>query len=74
MKLVELKTKVKHDSQTFYVGERRMLDDDTAAYFIKHGWADAVESKVEERKLTPPDTAVTLEVQDGNHRSKTKVY
>lgn len=71
-KMVEMKSKVKHDGQVFYPGERRVLDQETAAYFEKHGWATTVEVSVAE---SVPASAgeVTLDVHGGKHSSKSKV-
>ena len=69
MKMVEMKVLAKHDSKTFYPGERRMLEDDEAAYFCKHGWATADGLETGTSDTTP----VALAVQPGSHPSKTKV-
>jgi hypothetical protein len=68
MRFVTIKSKVKHDSQTFYPDERRFLDDDTAAYFCKHGWAVAEGEVAVE--AAPAD--VKLDVQHSRNATKGK--
>jgi hypothetical protein len=69
MKMVEIKEKVKHDSKVFYPGERRMLEDEEAAYFCKHGWAtaDGLETG------TPDKSEKVLDVKSGKHVNKGEI-
>lgn len=69
MKMVKMKELVKHDSQVFHAGESRMVEDDVATLFCKHGWAESEGLVTAERVPGPAN----LEVQPGKHTSKTKV-
>ena len=69
MKLVKITEKVKHDSKIFYPGEVRMMEDDEAAYFAKHGWGEAEGVAAGALDKSPK----VLQVQDGGHVGKTKV-
>jgi hypothetical protein len=69
MKLVTMKELVRHDSQEFHKGEVRMVDDDTAELFCRHGWAISDGLVTGDRV---PGLA-ELDVQSGSHPSKTKV-
>lgn len=69
MKLVNITAQIKHDSQVFYPGERRMLSDEDADYFCAHGWANVNGESAS--PSVPSD--VTLEVKNGSHSTKGKV-
>lgn len=41
MKFITCDTNFKDGRETFYEGERRLVDDDKATYFVAHKWAHA---------------------------------
>lgn len=69
MKMIEVVAPFKHDSAQYFLGERRMVSDEDAAYFCKHGWATC-EGLV---TGTPDVSPKTLDVQDGKHRNKGEI-
>jgi len=66
MKMIDVKTQFQHGGSTFYVGERRMVDEKEAAYFAEHGWASA--DGIPAAELNPKD--VKLDVQSVSHKTK----
>jgi hypothetical protein len=71
MKFINVTADFKHDSQSYYVHERRNVDDALADYFIACGWASEAElvydppRHVEPVRQTPEP--VTLKVHSVKH-------
>jgi len=73
MKMVEITADVRHDSDIFYPGERRMMEDADAQYFVDNGWGTTEGMEVSNRTVpldVPAD--VTLKVNPGKHSARSK--
>ena len=75
MKMVEITQDVRHASDIFYPGERRMMEDADAQYFVDNGWGTTDGMEVSSR-TTPLDSDaradVTLKVNPGKHSARSK--
>ena len=64
---IECTTTFLHGRERFEKGDIFTVDDDTAAYFIKSGWAKEVGAPDPEPNPAEP---VTLDVQGVSHKQK----
>lgn len=69
MKMVEITENVRHSSQVFYPGERRMMEDEEAAYFINNGWGTTEGAQAQ---AVPSPGNVKLDVHNIDQSSQTK--
>ena len=74
MKMVEITQEVRHASDIYYPGERRLMEDEEADYFLTNGWG-TTDFEDERPPLVdrPSVEDVTLKVTPGRHSSKSKV-
>lgn len=70
MQKIEVVKLFKHDGQTYYPGEVRMVSPQDAGYFCGVGWAKSAEH--ETGASEPSD--VTLEVQNATHNVGVKIH
>lgn len=69
MRFINVVMKFKHEGAVFHQGEKRLVEDDDAEYFCKHGWA-ALEG---EQPVAVQPGNVKLDVQNGGHKTKGEV-
>jgi len=58
---IEILTTFKHDGQTFEAGEARVVDDVTAEYFCRAGWAKDLNGVVATGKPNTNDVVLMVD-------------
>lgn len=68
MKMIDVVTDFKHGASQFYKGERRLVPDEEAEYFLKNRWAVLAGDS----PVVPQPSDVQLEVHSPVHKSQSR--